>query len=652
MIERWPFASLLVANRGEVVARILATARRLGLRTLVVYTDADAGMPYVRMADAAVHVPSYLDGAAMIAAARAHGITAVHPGYGFLAESDAFAQQVIDAGLVWVGPTPASMRAVGNKASAKRRLVGSSVPVLPGYDGADQSDATLLAAAREIGLPLMVKAAAGGGGRGMRLVNDANDLESALERARSEAQQAFGCGDLLLERALVAPRHIEVQLFGDMMGDIVHLGERDCSVQRRHQKLIEESPSPAVDASLRVRLTDAALAVARSCDYVGAGTAEFLLDPNGEFWFIEMNTRLQVEHPVTEAVAGVDLVEWQLRVAAGESLPLSQKEIDQRLAVGGHAIEVRLCAEDPERDFMPQSGRIGLWRRPETLRCEDALADGHEVSPHYDSMLAKLIAHDAGRDLARRRLVQGLHGTALLGIATNQDFLIDALERQAFVAGDATTAFIDGGSPFRRAQPDATIAIALVLARTSAGRRYPDHMAGWSNSAALSIPLRIEVDGTVYCASAQMHGTDAWRIAHDGRTVMLRVDAVGENDLDIRLGDAALHLVYWVAGDALFVRCGGANHVVRDISFKPATTKERERDGTVRAPMNGRIVAVHAQAQQQVVAGQRLLVVDAMKMEHSVVAPISGTIVQVHVSAGQQVGPGLLMLEIAPMENP
>ncbi|MGB7481750.1 MAG: biotin carboxylase N-terminal domain-containing protein, partial [Burkholderiaceae bacterium] len=451
--------TILIANRGEIALRIMRTARRLGYRTLAVYSDADAGAPHVRDADDACRIggaaarDSSLKIDAMRAAARGHGADAIHPGYGFLAENADFAQAVQEAGLTWIGPPPAAMRAMGNKAEAKRTLAGRDVPLLPGYQGQGQADATLLREAVRIGLPLMIKAAAGGGGRGMRLVLQEAELAPALQRARSEAQQAFGSGELILERALMAARHVEVQIFADSHGNVVHLGVRDCSVQRRHQKLVEETPSPAVSPAQRVRLGAAAVEAARACGYVGAGTVEFLLDAQGAFWFMEMNTRLQVEHPVTEAITGVDLVEWQLRIAAGEALPLTQEQIDARLAAGGHAIEVRLCTEDPVRDFLPQAGTVGLWRPPQQLRVEHALVDGQTISPHYDSMVAKLVAHADTRDAACRLLARGLDDCALLGLPTNQDFLLACLRHPAFVAGQFDTGFVAEHFPPAARQP-------------------------------------------------------------------------------------------------------------------------------------------------------------------------------------------------------
>ena len=396
-MKRTPFYKILIANRGEIALRIMRTARRLGYGVVAVYSDADRDALHVREADQAVRIgealpaQSYLNIDAIIAAAKASGADAVHPGYGFLAENEDFAQACRDAGLVFIGPSPEAIKAMGNKAGAKEIMQTAGVPCVPGYQGADQSDAVMLAEANKIGFPVMIKAVAGGGGRGMRLVADAAAFPDALRSARSEAQGAFGDPTVILERAIVDPRHIEIQVFGDRYGNAIHLGERDCSVQRRHQKLIEEAPSPAVSPKLRARMGAVAVAAVKSIRYEGAGTLEFLLDHSGEFYFMEMNTRLQVEHPVTEAITGLDLVELQLRVASGEPLGLTQEDIK----FSGHAIEVRLCSEDAGHDFMPQSGRMALWQMPDGIRVEHALQSGSEIPPFYDSMIAKLISHGA-----------------------------------------------------------------------------------------------------------------------------------------------------------------------------------------------------------------------------------------------------------------
>ena len=425
------FKSLLVANRGEIALRVMRTARRMGLRTIAVYSDADRDAPHVRFADTAFHIggsapkDSYLNIQAVL---RVEG-EAVHPGYGFLSENADFADAVLKAGRVWIGPPPAAIRAMGNKANAKAIAAKAGVPVLPTYDGDPE-------------YPVMIKALAGGGGRGMRLVHAKADLAAALKSAQSEAEHAFGDGRVLLEKALLRPRHVEVQVFADGHGNCIHLGERDCSVQRRHQKLIEESPSPAVDARLRAAMGEAAVAAAKAVAYVGAGTVEFLLE-DGRFWFMEMNTRLQVEHPVTELVTGYDLVEWQLRVAAGDPLPAKQDEV----RFTGHAIEARLCAEDPARDFLPQAGTLAKWEPSPSVRVDHALASGIDIPPFYDSMIAKLIAHAPTRDGARAQLAAALEETVADGLPTNKDYLAAVLRDQRFADGEATTEFLSRFDP-------------------------------------------------------------------------------------------------------------------------------------------------------------------------------------------------------------
>src|SRR3954462_5276259 len=421
---RKPFRKILIANRGEIALRIARTALRLGYGVVAVYSDADAGALHVREADQAVRIgaalpaQSYLDIEAIVDAAKSAGADAVHPGYGFLAENGDFAHACRNAGLVFIGPSPEAIKAMGNKAGAKEIMRAAGVPCVPGYQGEDQGDAAMLAEAEKIGFPVMIKAVAGGGGRGMRLAPDAGAFPALLRSARSEAQGAFGDPTVILERAIVNPRNIEIQVFGDRHGNAIHLGERDCSVQRRHQKLIEEAPSPAVSPELRARMGAVAVKAIQSIGYEGAGTLEFLLDGNGEFYFMEMNTRLQVEHPVTEAITGLDLVELQLRVAGGEPLRLKQDDI----SFSGHAIEVRLCSEDASHDFIPQSGRMALWQMPDDLRVEHALQSGSEIPPFYDSMIAKLVAHGATRDETRRKLIRGLDHTVAFGVITNQTF--------------------------------------------------------------------------------------------------------------------------------------------------------------------------------------------------------------------------------------
>ncbi len=438
--------TLLIANRGEIALRVMRTAKSLGMRTVAVYSTADAEAPHVAFADDAVCLgpapvaQSYLRADAVIEAAKLTGADAIHPGYGFLSENAAFAEAVAAAGLVFVGPPAAAIEVMGDKAVSKRRMQETSVPCIPGYEGEDQDPQVLESAAAKIGYPLMVKAAAGGGGRGMRLVGQAEELTDAISMARSEAENAFGSGVLILEKAIVSPRHVEVQVFADNHGNVIYLGERDCSVQRRHQKVIEEAPCPVMTTELRARMGEAAVDAARAVDYRGAGTVEFLLDANGEFYFLEMNTRLQVEHPVTALVTGLDLVALQLRVAQGEALGLTQEDVQ----LDGHAIEVRLYAEDAAQDFLPSTGPVLLWQPPEGegIRVDDGIITGGEISPFYDSMVAKVIAHGATREQALQRLIRALADCSLFGVRSNRDFLIEALSVPAFVTGEATTAFL------------------------------------------------------------------------------------------------------------------------------------------------------------------------------------------------------------------
>ena len=491
------FSKVLVANRGEIAWRVMRTAKAMGYRTVAVYSDADRDAPHVAFADEAVRIgpppvgESYLNIDRILEAAHTSGADAVHPGYGFLSENEVFAAACEKAGLVFIGPPPAAIAAMGNKAAAKRRMIDAGVPCVPGYQGDDQSDANLEKEARKIGLPVMVKAAAGGGGRGMRLVTDGAELLDAIRTARTEAQSAFGSGELILEKAVVDARHVEIQVFADNHGNVIHLGERDCSVQRRHQKVIEEAPSPAVNADLRARMGAAAVAAARAIDYRGAGTVEFLLGGDRAFYFLEMNTRLQVEHPVTEAITGLDLVDWQLRVARGEALPLAQDQVQLK----GHAIEVRLYAEDAYAGFLPQTGRIDVWR-PATgpgVRTDHGMKDGLAISPFYDPMIAKVIAHGATRDEARRRLVKALRDTVVLGPTTNRHFLIRLLEHPEFAAGKATTAFL---SKHAFAEPEITDRhwkLAASLLWRQSAERFPAALRGWRNSNPEPTPIKLAV---------------------------------------------------------------------------------------------------------------------------------------------------------------
>jgi geranyl-CoA carboxylase alpha subunit len=649
-MKRKPFRNILIANRGEIALRIMRTARRLGYGVVAVYSDADRDALHVRHADQAIRIgealpaQSYLRIEAIIAAAKAAGADAVHPGYGFLAENEDFAGACRDAGLVFIGPSPEAIQAMGNKAGAKTIMEAAGVPCVPGYQGADQGDAAMLAAAKNIGFPVMIKAVAGGGGRGMRLVTDAAAFPDSLRSARSEAQGAFGDPTVILERAIVDPRHIEIQVFGDAFGHAIHLGERDCSVQRRHQKLIEEAPSPAVSPELRARMGAVAVAAVKSIGYEGAGTLEFLLDAKGEFYFMEMNTRLQVEHPVTEAVTGLDLVELQLRVASGEPLGLQQEDIE----FSGHAIEVRLCSEDAGHDFMPQSGRMALWQMPTGLRVEHALESGSEIPPFYDSMIAKLISHGATRDEARRKLIHGLEEAIAFGVTTNQAFLAACLRHPAFAAGEATTAFIgkhrDDLLPSR--ENTAHIAVAGLLLYVTDPDARP-WRKGRSLAATFPIAARIELDHGVHDLEIARERDGEYAAHVDGCERRFEIEELGCDTIRFRIDGVVQSARYLRDRDRLYVQYRGDTLAVRDLTrAAPAATASTGTDGKVRAAMNGRVVAVLVKQGDRVEAGQPVMTLEAMKMEHVHAAPLAGTIAAIDVVEGEQVTTGKIVAEI------
>jgi geranyl-CoA carboxylase alpha subunit len=649
-IKRKPFFKVLIANRGEIALRIMRSARRLGLGVVAVYSDADRDALHVRAADAAVRIGealparSYLDIAAIVEAAKASGADAVHPGYGFLAESENFAQACKDAGLVFIGPSPHSIKAMGNKASAKENMGKAGVPCVPGYQGATQSDAAMLAEARKIGFPVMIKAVAGGGGRGMRLVQEAEHFPDALRSARSEAKAAFGDGGLILERAIANPRHIEIQVVSDRYGNAIHLGERDCSVQRRHQKLLEEAPSPAVSPKLRRRMGDVAVAAVRSLRYEGAGTLEFLLDESGEFYFMEMNTRLQVEHPVTEAITGLDLVELQLRIARGEPLTLVQEDI----SFAGHAIEVRLCAEDAGRDFMPQSGRMARWQPPRGVRVEHALQSGSEIPPFYDSMIAKIISHGADREEARGRLICALEQLVAFGVTTNQAFLMSCLRHPAFAAGDATTSFIAAHRDELLARKDAPSerALAAVLLHVS-DPDGPPWRRGRSLAATFPLPMRIEIDHARHEIEIVRTREGDYVVGSDGCEYRFDIDAVDGDGIRFLHNGVMEGASFHREGHELYFLYRGRTHAVRDLSLAaPEAAATAAGDGKVRAAMNGRVVAMLVKPGDRVTAGQPVMTLEAMKMEHVHPAPVAGTVSAIDAAEGAQVTMGQIVVEI------
>ncbi len=638
------FTKILIANRGEIACRVIRTARAEGYRTVAVYSEADAASLHVQQADQALCIgpppvrESYLSIDAVLRAAAASAADAIHPGYGFLSENAAFAHAVQAAGLVFIGPDPHAIEQMGNKAAAKRLMLAKGVPCVPGYQGADQSDKTLIAQAHEIGAPVMVKAAAGGGGRGMRLVADLAELPAALATARSEAANAFGSDELILERAVVEPRHVEVQVFADRHGNVIHLGERDCSIQRRHQKVFEEAPSPAVDAALRERMGAAAVAAARAVQYVGAGTVEFLLDREGRFYFLEMNTRLQVEHPVTECITGQDLVAWQLAVARGEPLPLTQAQV----RLQGHAIEVRLYAEDPQAGFLPQSGDVALWRPPtgQGIRVDHGLAGGQTISPYYDPMIAKIIAHGATRDEARRRLVGALRATCVLGLPTNLGFLKAAAEHPEFAAGAATTAFIEHhfGPEQLQARAPTSRVVAAAAALCFDATAYRGAQAGWRSNGPARWPMDLAEGERRHAVHVTVHGPGQLHIELEGGAVHEIGLGIGDG-ADRALSVDGLHTLATGVfdGPRLYLALDGCVAGFDDVTYAPPRRSEQAAESTISAPMNGRVLAVLVQAGDTVAKGQRLAVLEAMKMEHQLVARRDGVVERVAVRVGDQV---------------
>ncbi len=615
------FKSVLVANRGEIACRVFRTARRMGLRTIAVYSEADAEALHVREADEAVLIgpaaarESYLDMDKVLAAAKATGSEAIHPGYGFLSENAAFAEAVVAAGMVWVGPPPSAIRAMGLKDAAKALMIQAGVPVTPGYQGEDQSEATLTAEAARIGYPVLIKAVAGGGGKGMKRVDRAEDFAAGLASAQREGKASFGDDRVLIETYITRPRHIEVQVFGDQTGEVVHLYERDCSLQRRHQKVIEEAPAPGMDDATRKVVTDAAIRAARAVNYVGAGTIEFIADASeglraDRIYFMEMNTRLQVEHPVTEAVTGVDLVEWQLRVAAGEPMPLKQDQI----GLNGWAMEARLYAEDPANGFLPSIGRLEHFHLPADIRVDTGVEEGGEVSQHYDPMIAKLIVHADTREAAAAALAETAGQVEVWPVKTNAGFLVRCLEHPRFVGGDVDTAFIG-------AEEDALTSVAvpsddiLALAALAVAEPEVENEPG--------SPWAFEGTGGFRLNSAPRRGI---RVSVNGATM----SATLPDD-----PDSVAAMGYDVSGQWLAFENGHVFELSR--ASHAVSGSAAASDGSLRAPMPGKIVATPAKLGDAVTKGQPVVVLEAMKMEHALIAPFDGVVANVGVAVGDQV---------------
>ena len=675
------FPKILIANRGEIACRVIRTCRRLGVRTVAVYSDADADAQHVRQADEAVHIggaapaESYLRGDAVIAAALATGARAIHPGYGFLSENADFADAVEAAGLVFIGPKAASMRKMGSKAGAKELMQAAGVPVVPGYTGVEQAPDLLQREADRIGYPLMIKAAHGGGGKGMRIVRASGEFAAALESCQREASTAFGRDRVLLERYVEQPRHIEIQVFGDAHGHVIHLGERECSAQRRYQKVLEESPSPFLTPAMRDAMGAAAVLAARAIDYVNAGTVEFIVDPAGRFYFMEINTRLQVEHPVTECVTGFDLVEWQLRIAAGEPLPVSQDEVTQT----GHAIEVRLYAEDPDAGFLPGSGRLERLRLPLAdahVRVDSGVVEGDAVTIHYDPMIAKLIVQDADRSRALQRLREALARCAVTGPKSNIAFLERLVRHPAVVGGTIDTGYLDRHLEEFIGAPGAA---GTALDRGQA--REPGASDPYAVLRIGAAVLRLAAQEHETARAARASGdpgspwarADGWRLGHGARRRVV-----------LREGDARIEAVARGVGDAYFLELGGTRHHVEGVRrhgdvlelridgharrlqvvddslagdggavtlhdgthrlrvaaaplYEPVQAGDAGRGDRVLAPMPGRVVLVRTAVGDEVAAGEEVMVIEAMKMELSLKAPRAGRIAEMRAAAGDQV---------------
>ena len=653
------FSKILIANRGEIACRVIRTARRMGYQAVAVFSDADRASPHVLQADEAVHIgaspaaESYLSVNALLEAARQTGADAVHPGYGFLSENAGFAQACLDAGLVFIGPPSAAIEAMGDKALAKRRMLAAGVPCAPGYLGEDQGDERLTQEALKLGFPLLVKAVAGGGGRGMRLVRQASEIDQALVGARREAQSAFGNGTLMLERLIDNGRHIEIQVFADAHGNAVHLGERDCTAQRRRQKVIEEAPSPVVSRAMREAMGRDAVAAALAVGYQGAGTVEFIVDAGLKHYFLEMNTRLQVEHPVTEMITGLDLVEWQLRVAAGEPLPARQSEI----TLTGHAIEARLYAEDPYNGFAPQTGRV-LWWRPQTavqggVRVDDGIGEGGMVSPFYDPMVAKVIVHGKDRTEAIRLLRTALANVPLLGLRNNGRFLSDLVDHAAFRSASIHTALIDQwqeqGEPLlTEPVPDeATWHLAAAVFAMHAG-------SGWRPGSVAAYDLTLQCDGVSRVMRV--------RPDHLGRVVvtgdqmsstisMADVDGLknlrdlGKSEIRFEMEGVIGKAVMVMTPATLYMARNGASFEFTEVSAYPDRQHLQDARRAC-APVAGKVTQVQATLGVSVIEGQALVCVEAMKMEMWVAAQASGTVKGVHAQVGDQVESGALLVEI------
>jgi geranyl-CoA carboxylase alpha subunit len=645
---------ILIANRGEIAVRVIRTARDLGYRTVAVYSDADTNALHVHEADEAVHIgasavgESYLVVDKIINAAKQTGSDAIHPGYGFLSENAAFAKQCEANDIIFIGPGSDAIELMGSKRLSKIAMIEAGVPCISGYQGADQDDAVLVEQAKAIGFPIMVKASAGGGGRGMRLVFEAKELLAQIKTARSEAENAFGSGELILERAVIEPRHIEIQVFADSHGNVVYLGERDCSIQRRHQKVVEEAPSPFVDEDLRQRMGKAAVDAAKSCNYRGAGTVEFLVDSNKHFYFLEMNTRLQVEHPVTELITGLDLVEWQLLVAAGKPLPLSQDGI----ILTGHAVEVRLYAEDPRDNFMPQTGTVLQWDTPtrDGVRVDTGIQAGQVISPHYDPMIAKVITYGKTRDIAIRKLASAIQDSNIIGVNTNKLFLQNILRHPVFIAGDATTAFIE-----QHFTADISMDIALARVETIALAAMIYYQQGkqignnWRSSSVNGCSLILDYNETSHAVTLA-ESDNNFTVSVNDQSTSFTLAAITESACTIVSNNLRRRCTFSKQDTIVYLDDGNGHFIFTDVTHIPAAAGG-SGSGQVKASMDGAIVDVLVKAGDVVAVGQTVVVLEAMKMEHQLKAGISGVVEAVNTAVGQQVKSKQVLTVIASSEE-
>ena len=656
--------NLLIANRGEIAVRVARTARRLGIQVTAVSSDSDAQAMHVDYADAAVRIgpesaaESYLNIEAVIAAARESGADAIHPGYGFLSENARFAEACAEAGLVFVGPSAQAMRDMGDKAASKHVMEKAGVPLVPGYHGDDQTIETLSAAAIDIGFPVLIKASAGGGGRGMRIVERETHISEALDAARREAMGAFGDDRVLIEKYLTTPRHIEVQVFGDNHGNVVHLFERDCSLQRRYQKVIEEAPAPGMSQARRAEIGAAAVAAAKAIDYAGAGTVEFIVDAthdgaNGPFYFMEMNTRLQVEHPVTEFVTGLDLVEWQIRVAEGDPLPLAQDEI----VLNGHAIEARLYAEDPARDFLPAPGHVLAFEAPvgEATRVDTGIRTGDDIAVAYDPMIAKVIAHGADRDGAIAALDQVLADLVCVGPITNQAFLRRAITHPEFVAANLDTGFISRHGDALLAEPPGGLEPALIV--VSAKVLAERQVTALEHAGELGEPGSPWAQTDGWRANVSRRETFVFRSGEEEYQIILRREG-GQQTLELLDGgraklpdDAPVGWRVFSDGAVYFAVSSGSQYRLERIVAVDQAAHQSGGGGNLNAPMPGKIVQVAVSVGDPVVRGQTLVVLEAMKMEHAITAPSDGVVTDIFHTEGEQVAEGVELMRLEPVES-